>query len=209
VDEPVARAAELARRPGRCVLGLAGPPGAGKSTLAARLAAGVGRAAVVVPLDGFHLADAELIRLGRLGRKGAPDTFDAAGYVALLARIRHAAPDDVVYAPSFGRKIEQPIAGSIPVSAHASLVITEGNYLLLGVPPWTQVRGLLDEVWWVDLDDAERRRRLVARHERWGKTPAQARRFVAGSDEANARAVAPGRGRADLAVRAVLSWPER
>jgi pantothenate kinase len=155
---------------------------------------------VVVPLDGFHLADAELIRLGRLGRKGAPDTFDAAGYVAMLTRIRGAGPGDVVYAPSFGRRLEQPIAGSIPVLPGARLVITEGNYLLFGEPPWTAVRALLDEVWWVELDDAERRRRLVARHERWGKPPAQARRFVAESDEANARAVAPGRGQADRIV---------
>jgi pantothenate kinase len=201
MDELLARVAELARRPGRCVLGLAGPPGAGKSTLAARLAAGVGRAAVVVPLDGFHLADAELIRLGRLGRKGAPDTFDAAGYVALLARLRNAEGDEVVYAPSFDRRIDQPIAGSIPVQAHARLVITEGNYLLFDQPPWAEVPGLLDEVWWVDADDAERRRRLVARHERLGKTPAAARRFVAESDEVNARAVAPGRERADVIVR--------
>jgi pantothenate kinase len=184
------------------LLGLAGAPGAGKSTLAARLVEAGGREVVVVPLDGFHLANAELIRLGRLGRKGAPDTFDAAGYVALLARIRNAGPREIVYAPSFGRKLEQPIAGSIAVSPQARLVITEGNYLLFDEPPWNPVRELLDEVWWVELDDAERRRRLVARHERWGKTPAAARRFVAESDEANARAVATGRDRADRVV-----WP--
>ncbi|HEX4060749.1 MAG TPA: nucleoside/nucleotide kinase family protein [Streptosporangiaceae bacterium] len=202
----VERGVELAGRPGRCVLGLAGAPGAGKSTLAARVAAAVarsGRAAVVVPLDGFHLADDELIRLGRLGRKGAPDTFDAAGYVALLTRIRAAGPGDVVYAPSFGRKVGQAIAGSIAVLPGASLVITEGNYLLFGEPPWTSVRPLLDEVWWVDLDETERRRRLVARHERWGKSPTAARRFVAESDEANARTVAAGRDLADRVVCAV------
>jgi pantothenate kinase len=197
----LARAAELAAGPGpRRILGLAGPPGAGKSTLAVRLAAAAGPRAVVVPLDGFHLADAELTRLGRLGRKGAPDTFDAAGYVALLRRLRQAEPGVTVYAPAFGRKIEQPIAGSIPVPSGTRLVITEGNYLLLDEPPWTEVRGLLDEVWWVGLAAAERRRRLIARHVRWGKTPAAAERFVAGCDQANARAVAPGRGRADRVV---------
>jgi pantothenate kinase len=197
------RAAELARRRGpRRILGVTGPPGAGKSTLAARLSAGLGRRAVVVPLDGFHLADVELIRLGRLARKGAPDTFDVAGFLALLARIRRAAPGETVYAPSFGRKLDEPIAGSIPVPPGTPLVIIEGNYLLFGEPPWTEVRGFLDEVWWVDLPAAERRSRLVARHVRWGKTPAAAERFVTVSDEANARAVAPGRPLADLVVTA-------
>jgi pantothenate kinase len=197
----LARAAALAAGPGpRYLLGLAGPPGAGKSTLATRLAAVAGRRAAVVPLDGFHLADAELARLGRLGRKGAPDTFDADGYIALLRRLRQAEPGVTVYAPAFGREIEQPIAGSIPVPAAARLVITEGNYLLLDEPPWTMVRGLLDEVWWVDLEAAQRHERLVARHVRWGKTAAAAKRFVAECDEANARAVAPGRERADRVV---------
>lgn len=197
------RAAELAGRPGpRRILGLAGPPGAGKSTLAARLAAGLGRSTVVVPLDGFHLADAELIRLGRLGRKGAPDTFDVLGFLALLARIRRASPGETVYAPSFGRKIEQPIAGSIPVPASTRLVIIEGNYLLFGEPPWTKVRDFLDETWWVDLPAAERHSRLVARHVRWGKAATAAERFVTRSDEANARAVAPGRALADHIVQA-------
>jgi pantothenate kinase len=199
----VQRAVDLARRPGpRHILGLTGPPGAGKSTLAARLAAGLGASAVIVPLDGFHLADVELIRLGRLGRKGAPDTFDVAGFLALLARIRRATPGETVYAPSFGRRLDQPIAGSVPVPAGTRLVIVEGNYLLLGQPPWTEVRGFLDEVWWVDLPAAQRRSRLVARHVRWGKTAEAAQRFVTVSDEANARAVAPGRALADLIVTA-------
>ena len=196
------RARELIQRSGRALLGLVGPPGAGKSTLAAALRAEFASVAQVVPMDGFHLANVELERLGRHGRKGAPDTFDAAGYLALLARIRSAEPGVTVYAPAFGRKLEQPVAGSIPVRPDARLVITEGNYLLFDEPPWTMVRGLLDEVWWVDLDAAERRRRLVARHVRWGKEPAAAERFVAGSDEVNARAVAPGRGRADRVVTA-------
>jgi pantothenate kinase len=199
----LARAAELAAHGApRRILGLAGPPGAGKSGLAGRLARAAGRRAVVVPLDGFHLADVELARLGRLDRKGAPDTFDAHGYLALLGRIRQAEPGVTVYAPAFGRETEQPIAGSIPVPPDASLVITEGNYLLFDEPPWPRVRELLDEVWWIDLGDGKRRSRLVARHIRWGKTPEAAARFVRECDEANARAVAPGRGRADRIVSA-------
>ncbi|HEY1915174.1 MAG TPA: nucleoside/nucleotide kinase family protein [Streptosporangiaceae bacterium] len=195
------RAAELAAVPGpRRVLGLAGPPGAGKSTLAAVLAAAAGPRAVVVPMDGFHLAQAELIRLGRLGRKGAPDTFDAAGYIAMLARLREPGAHETVYAPSYGRKLEEPIAGSIAVAPQTRLVITEGNYLLFDEPPWPRARALLDEVWWVDLGDQERRRRLIERHIAWGKAPAAARRFVRESDEANARAIEPGRARADRIV---------
>ena len=174
------RVAELAGRPGpRRILGLAGPPGAGKSVLAARLARRAGRTAVVVPLDGFHLADAELIRLGRLGRKGAPDTFDARRLPGPAGPHPLGRPGVTVYAPAFGRKLDEPIAGSIPVRPDARLVITEGNYLLFDEPPWTMVRRLLDEVWWVDLGAAERRRRLVARHVRWGKTP-DGRRAVRG-----------------------------
>src|ERR1700727_588630 len=116
------RGAELPPPPGGGrILGLAGPPGAGKSTLAAALATAAGPRAVVVPLDGFHLAQSELVRLGRLGRKGAPDTFDAAGYVALLERLRGGRPGGTVYAPSYGRKIEEPIAGSIAVRPQAHL----------------------------------------------------------------------------------------
>lgn len=201
--ELVERAAGLARRGGRRILGVAGPPGAGKSTLAARLAEALGpRTAVVVPMDGFHLARAELDRLGRADRKGAPDTFDAAGYVSLLARLRASAGSGgvTVYAPAFDRTVEEPIAGSIPVPPDVPLVITEGNYLLHDAGEWAGVRPLLDEVWYCAPDEGTRVRRLVERHVRHGKDPALARAWVARSDEANARLVAAGRHRADLVV---------
>ncbi|WP_030959847.1 nucleoside/nucleotide kinase family protein [Streptomyces sp. NRRL S-378] len=201
--ELVERAAGLARRGGRRILGVAGPPGAGKSTLAAGLAEALGpRTAVVVPMDGFHLARAELDRLGRADRKGAPDTFDAAGYVSLLARLRACAGSGgvTVYAPAFDRTVEEPIAGSIPVPPDVPLVITEGNYLLHDAGEWAGVRPLLDEVWYCAPDEGTRVRRLVERHVRHGKDPALARAWVARSDEANARLVAAGRHRADLVV---------
>ncbi|ARF55141.1 nucleoside/nucleotide kinase family protein [Streptomyces gilvosporeus] len=196
-----ARRLAAAAHPGRRrLLGIAGPPGAGKSTLAAHLVAELAGQAVLVPMDGFHLAGAELRRLGRIDRKGAPDTFDPAGYAALLARLREPEPGTDVYAPAFDRRIEEPVAGSIPVPPQVPLVVTEGNYLLLDSAPWSRIRGLLDEVWYVDLDARDRIPRLIDRHTRFGRPRADAERFVHASDEANARTVAATRHRADLVV---------
>ncbi|MGC4076698.1 MAG: nucleoside/nucleotide kinase family protein [Rubrivivax sp.] len=197
----IVRARALAARGGRRLLGLTGPPGAGKSTLAAALAGALGPLAVVVPMDGFHLANAALERLGRRGRKGAPDTFDTAGYVALLARLRTA--DTTVWAPEFRREIGEPVAGAIAVAPDVPLVITEGNYLLLG-DPWAGVRPLLDEIWYVEVDDGLRRERLAARHRRYGRSAADAAAWVDQTDEPNARRIASTRQSAD----AVFTWGE-
>ncbi len=189
----VARARALASG-GRRILGIVGPPGAGKSSLADALAGALEGRAVVVPMDGFHLAQAELERLGRADRKGAPDTFDVAGYVALLRRLRSSEPR--VYAPRFRREIEEPIAGAIAVPSGVPLVITEGNYLLA----WPAVAELLDESWYVELPEATRLRRLVARHAASGKSPEAAQAWAHGSDQRNAEVVAATRGRANLLV---------
>jgi len=185
---------------GRRVLGIAGPPGAGKSTLAAQVAAALGDAGVVVPMDGFHLAQTELERLGRADRKGAPDTFDADGYVALLRRLRAPRPGHVVYAPEYRRDLRNPVAGAVAVPADVPLVVTEGNYLLLDDHGFGPVAGLLDESWFVAPDDDARLARLVARHERFGKAPAAALAWSTGPDAANARIVAPTAARADVVV---------
>ncbi|WP_345664952.1 nucleoside/nucleotide kinase family protein [Streptomyces venetus] len=203
-DDLVHRARTLPRDGRRAILGIAGCPGAGKSTLAEHLVRelnGTGEPWVAhVPMDGFHLADSELERLGRRDRKGAPDTFDAAGYAALLERLRAEPHDELVYAPGFERVLEQPIAGVIPVPPTARLVVTEGNYLLLDNGPWARIRPRLDEVWFCELAEPERLRRLVARHEEFGKGHEEAVAWVMRSDQRNAELVATTLGRADLVV---------
>jgi pantothenate kinase len=194
----VDRARALLDRPGRTVLGITGPPGAGKSTLTSALLASLGPDVGHLPMDGFHLADVQLDRLGLRDRKGAPETFDVDGYVSALSRL--ASSDRTVYVPGFERDLEQPIAAALSILPSARLVITEGNYLLLPSGGWEHVRPLLAEVWFVDLDDDVRRSRLVDRHVRFGKSPAEAREWVLRSDEANARLVSSTREAADLMV---------
>ncbi len=150
-------------------------------------------------MDGFHLADVQLQRLGRLDRKGAIDTFDAYGYLALLQRIRRQ-DTEIVYAPAFDRDIEQPVAGSIRVAPTARLIVTEGNYLLDDDQPWPDVRSTLDEVWFVDLATEERRRRLIARHIEFGRSAEQAQAWVRAVDDPNAERIERVRHKADLVV---------
>jgi len=151
-------------------------------------------------MDGFHLANSVLDNLGRRQHKGAPDTFDANGYLALLRRLRDQT-ENVVYAPMFRRDLEEPIAAGIPVYRHTPIVITEGNYLLLETAPWSGVRALLDIAWFLDIDQDTRIDRLVARHHAFGKTVEAARLWAEGSDERNAELVRASRHRADAVLR--------
>lgn len=186
---------------GRRLLGVVGPPGAGKSTLTALMAQATGERAQAVPMDGYHLAQVELDRLGRAQRKGAPDTFDAAGYAALLHRLRQQGPDEIVYAPDFRRDMEEPVAGALPVFARTPLIITEGNYLLLGDDPaWASVASLLDEVWYLQVDADLRRERLAARHMQFGRSREQALAWIAQTDEPNARRIEASAHRASRTV---------
>ncbi|MEU6539236.1 nucleoside/nucleotide kinase family protein [Streptomyces sp. NPDC047000] len=208
-DDLLHRARALTGGGRRALLGIAGSPGAGKTTLAGRLVRalnGSGDPWVAhVPMDGFHLADAELDRLGLRDRKGAPETFDAAGYAALLRRLRDGDGSggdagEVVYAPGFERVLEQPLAGAVPVPPSARLVVTEGNYLLLGTGAWARVRSALDEVWFCELPEPERLRRLIARHEEFGKGHEEAVAWVLRSDQPNADLIEATGDRADLRV---------
>ncbi|RZT24708.1 phosphoribulokinase/uridine kinase family protein [Mycobacterium sp. BK558] len=202
-DQLVAWAGALVFPGQRRILGLTGAPGAGKSTVAEQLVDALGPdAAVLVPMDGFHLANEVLIALGRRDRKGAHDTFDDGGYARLLATLRAQRTDDpVVYAPRFRREIEEPIGSSIPVHPTTPLVVTEGNYLLLESDAWPAARSCLDQVWFLAPDTAVRHRRLVRRHEAYGKSPEDAKRWALGSDERNAQLIESTARRADRILR--------
>ncbi|MBD8061064.1 nucleoside/nucleotide kinase family protein [Oceanitalea stevensii] len=197
--ELLERVRALVDRGGRRILGITGAPGAGKSTLAHAVVDALGDKACLVGMDGFHLAEAELVRLDRRARKGAPDTFDALGYVALLRRLR-AADERTVYAPVFDRSLEEPIACAVPVPREVPLVVTEGNYLLVADGDWAEVGPLLDESWYVEPPEDVRIARLIARHEAYGRSPEEARERSLGSDQRNSEVIAATRGRADVVV---------
>ena len=203
-DQLAARARRLIRPGTRTLLGLTGSPGAGKTTLAialvARVNAEVGAGtAVHLPMDGFHLANATLDALGRHDRKGALDTFDGWGFVGLLRRLREEI-DHPVYAPSFHRTVDEPVAGAIAVPSEAELVVVEGNYLLVDSSPWDQVKPLLAESWFCVTPAEQRLLRLVDRHERHGRTPQDATAWATEVDGANARLIDSTRDRADVLV---------
>lgn len=175
------------------MLAVAGAPGAGKSTVCERLladAAARGVPCAVVPMDGWHLAHSTLERLGMALVKGAPHTFDAAGFVALVRRLRTQQVDDpTIWAPEFRREIEDAVAGAVEVRGDHRLVIVEGNYLLLDESPWNELASLFDSAWMLRPDERLRQERLMTRHERYGRSAEAAREHTLGSDEANARRV--------------------
>jgi pantothenate kinase len=188
----------LADRPGRLIVGITGAPGAGKSTIARRLVDDFVDEAAYLPMDGFHLSNAQLDRLGRRSRKGAPDTFDVDGYVATLQRVSAAYRERDVYAPEFDRDVEESIAAGLVVPRGARLVITEGNYLA----HWPEVRALVDRLYYLDVPADVRRRRLVERHLAGGRTPHQAHAWVDDVDEQNAHVIAATESACDATIQA-------
>lgn len=185
---------------GRFLTALAGPPGAGKSTLAAEVVAALGQGAKAVPMDGFHYDDAVLVARGARARKGAPDTFDAQGFFHLLRRLR---VEDEVAIPLFDRDLEISRAGADIITKTDRLLIVEGNYLLLNEAPWPEAAPLFDLTVWIDVPEAELDRRLVARWAHYGKSPAEARAWIDGADMPNIRRVTENSRPADLVIR----WP--
>ena len=190
----------LESRVGRVIVGLTGPPGTGKSTFARTLLDAFATTAAGVPMDGFHLSNAQLERLGRRTRKGAPDTFDTEGYVTTMRRVAasHHARD--VYVPDFDRRLDDPVAAALVVPAEARLVVTEGNYLGMRTGGWTGVRGLLDRLYYLDCPGDVRRGRLLDRHVAGGRSWDEAVAWVSDVDESNARLVATTESRCDETV---------
>ncbi len=182
---------------GRFIAALAGPPAAGKSTLAAELAALIGTGAKVVPMDGFHYDDAVLIARGARDRKGAPDTFDAQGFFHLLRRLK---TEPEVAIPLFDRALEIARAGADIVGPADKILIVEGNYLLLNEAPWPEALPLYDLTIWIDVPEAQLTARLMDRWAGYGKTEAEAKAWIEGNDLPNIRRVAAGSGGADVVV---------
>ena len=193
----------IAAHPHLRLLGITGPPGAGKSTVCGLVARGLDERGIevagIVPMDGFHLSNAVLHALGRADRKGAPDTFDVDGYCEILRRVRRA--EGTVFAPEYRRDMHEPIAASAAI-APRGIVLTEGNYLGVDLPRWRDVRGLLDQLVFIDTDRTELVRRLVARHKQHGRRSDEAAHWVRTVDSDNIDLVCATRSRADFTVRA-------
>jgi pantothenate kinase len=199
---PEALAAEIRRRAGegRFITALAGPPGAGKSTLAEAVAAALGPEARVVPMDGFHYDDAVLEARGQRSRKGAPETFDVQGFLTLMRRLRAGGE---VAIPVFDRALELARAAADIVTDDHRFLVVEGNYLLLDELPWTDLAPYFDLTGYIDVPEAELDRRLLDRWAHFGKTPEAARAWIDGNDLPNIRRVTRGSRTADI----VIGWP--
>jgi pantothenate kinase len=183
----------------RLIVGIAGEPGAGKSTIAALLVTALGPTAALLPMDGYHLPQARLRELGRRERMGAPDTFDVPAFVDAVSRVRNSGSTQ--YAADFDRAIEEPVPDALAFQPELRTILVEGNYLLLDDGGWRGVRELLDVSFFVDVEPGIRQQRLIERHVRFGKSDEDARAWALGPDESNARIIRGSAHRADHVIR--------
>lgn len=196
----------LREAPGRYLLGLTGIPGSGKSTLAARLQDAIAERlgpdrSAVVAMDGFHWPNRVLEMRNLVGRKGSPPTFDAAAFAELLRRLREVPPETVM-APVYDRRLHAPVSDAIEIGPRVELVIVEGNYLLLSEGPWAAIRGLLDQVWFIDIPLEMSMQRVRDRHIAGGMAPDAADAKVAANDRLNAELILSTRSLADETITA-------
>lgn len=193
-------ARDLLARRGRQVLAIAGAPGSGKSTLVERLAAKLpGEAVAILPMDGFHYDDAVLHDMGRRPWKGAPDTFDVGGLKSTLERLRTPA-ERAVAVPVFDRDLEISRGSARIIAPEVRLILAEGNYLLLERDPWRTLRPAFDAAVFIDVPEAELRRRLRARWAGYGLTEAEIDFKLEANDLPNGRVAAAESGAADYVL---------
>ena len=184
---------DLASGQTRILVAIAGPPASGKSTLAEDLVRALGPKAVVLPMDGFHLENDQLQEIGLLHRKGAPETFDAGGFVSLLRRVRN---ESTVPFPNFDREADKTIPNSGQIHKDTRIVLVEGNYLLLNFSPWSGLADLFDLTIRLDVGHDDLEARLISRWLNHGLQPDEARARALGNDMKNvtfveANSVAP------------------
>ena len=185
----------------RTMIGIVGKPGAGKSTVVTEIQKQFSTEDVaIIPMDGYHLSNEELIRLGRRERKGAPDTFDVEGFISLITRVRNEIDKDHTF-HIFHREIEASKADEGIVLRNTKVIVIEGNYLFSEEHNWSEVFPLLDQSWFIEIDDEIRMQRLITRHIKYGKTPQEAEDWSRGSDEANAKFIAKTASRAERIIK--------
>ena len=199
-DSALERASMLENSSERFILGIVGKPGVGKSTFTDFLREHLSQDLLaILPMDGFHMSNEELLELGRRDRKGAPDTFDVTSFTQTLAAIKESNGKEIKF-PIFKREIEASIPDAGVIPAKATLIIVEGNYLLHDQSGWEQVGSYLDESWYLQVDDELRMQRLIARHIAFGKSPEDAKNWSEGTDEVNARVIDKSESKADFVV---------
>ena len=185
----------------RSIIGIVGKPGAGKSTVVLEIEKKFTPNEVsIIPMDGYHLSNEALIELGRRDRKGAPDTFDTAAFISLITKVKNSPQLDHRF-PIFHREIEASVEDEGLVPTSAKIIVIEGNYLFSDEHNWSGVFPLLDHTWYIEIDDEIRMQRLIARHIKYGKTPAAAEAWSRGSDEANARFIEKTSHKAENKIR--------